>query len=354
MSTTPELPMEHRIPRLVVSGVDYNDVRTILGRVEREGDWPGAWESMAQMHEGLGDEALRLGRHVTAGQALVRAAIYYHFGAAGNVHDAAEKGRLQSRQRAAYRKAAPHLDPPAEIIEIAFDGILFPANLRLPRGGPRPAPCVLLNPGSDSTKEEFHTLENAFLERGLATCSFDGPGQSLTWQQMKLRPDFEKPVGAVIDALQRRGDIDGGRIGIWGRSFGGYAAPRAASLEPRLAACVSAGGFYDLLDIWDGLPVMVKDILTFGFGVPDHAAAREAARAYTLRGALGRMRCPLLIVHSGLDLVCPVAESERMKAEAGGPATLAIFPEGHHVCDNIPYKARPLTADWLAEQLRAG
>jgi len=28
-----------------------------------------------------------------------------------------------------------------------------------------------------------------------------------------------------------------------------------------------------------------------------------------------------------------------------------LFEEGNHVCNNIPYKYRPLTADWLAERL---
>jgi hypothetical protein len=28
-----------------------------------------------------------------------------------------------------------------------------------------------------------------------------------------------------------------------------------------------------------------------------------------------------------------------------------VFPEGNHVCFNIPYKFRPLTADFMAEVL---
>ena len=73
---------------------------------------------------------------------------------------------------------------------------------------------------------------------------------------MKLRHDFEKPVGAVIDALSRRPEIDAARIGIWGRSFGGYAAPRAASFEHRLKACISIGGFYDMGEIWERFPAI--------------------------------------------------------------------------------------------------
>jgi hypothetical protein len=30
-----------------------------------------------------------------------------------------------------------------------------------------------------------------------------------------------------------------------------------------------------------------------------------------------------------------------------------IYPEGNHVCNNIPYKYRPLVADWMWEVLNA-
>jgi hypothetical protein len=29
-----------------------------------------------------------------------------------------------------------------------------------------------------------------------------------------------------------------------------------------------------------------------------------------------------------------------------------MYPEGTHVCNNIPYKYRPLVADWMVERLR--
>ena len=32
-------------------------------------------------------------------------------------------------------------------------------------------------------------------------------------------------------------------------------------------------------------------------------------------------------------------------------ATLLLYPEGNHVCNNIPYKYRPAMADWMRERL---
>jgi hypothetical protein len=47
----------------------------------------------------------------------------------------------------------------------------------------------------------------------------------------------------------------------------------------------------------------------------------------------------------------PVAEGERLARAAGGPTEFVVFEEGNHVCFNISYKFRPLTADWTAERL---
>jgi len=341
--------IQHRFPRFLAAGVDYNDAHTMLSKVTRMDQWLPVWEELGQTHETMGEAALADGRLLTAGEAFQRASLYFHIGQSVSFGDRAEKERMQERQRAAYAKAAPHLAIPASIIDIPYNGDSFPANLRVPASD-GPVPCVMLTCGADSTKEEFYTLENEFLKRGIATCSYDGPGQSLTLKKWPLRPDWEVPVGAVMDALSARPEIDGDRIGIWGRSYGGYAAPRAA-IDPRMKACISIGGFYAMVDLWDRLPFTVQDTLRFGFGDATVDQGRETAKGFTLEGVLGRITCPLLIVHSGMDEICPVEESQRMIDEAGDDAELVIFPEGNHVCDNIPFKARPLMADWMAAKL---
>jgi hypothetical protein len=53
-----------------------------------------------------------------------------------------------------------------------------------------------------------------------------------------------------------------------------------------------------------------------------------------------------------LDRLIPAAHAERLATEAPG-AQLVMYEEGNHVCNNIPYKYRPLAGDWLAERLGA-
>jgi acetyl esterase/lipase len=60
-----------------------------------------------------------------------------------------------------------------------------------------------------------------------------------------MRPDWENVVTPVVDYLLMRPDVDPARIALYGGSFGGYLAPRAAAFEHRLAACIADAALFD-------------------------------------------------------------------------------------------------------------
>jgi hypothetical protein len=70
----------HNLPRYVAIGVDPNDAQRLIPRIERWEDWCRLWSEEAARHEALAKEAADKGRVVTAAEAYVRAAIYYHCG----------------------------------------------------------------------------------------------------------------------------------------------------------------------------------------------------------------------------------------------------------------------------------
>ena len=61
-----------------------------------------------------------------------------------------------------------------------------------------------------------------------------------------LRPDWENVVTPVLDYALSRPDVDPARVALIGLSLGAHLAPRAASAEHRLAACIADCGSYDL------------------------------------------------------------------------------------------------------------
>jgi len=336
-------------PRLLAQGVDYNDFVRTTGRIETWNQWLPAWCETGDSHGELARQAEARGRLLSAGEAYVQAALCYHFGKFVWLVDL-EKHRAAAEKAVLSLRAAHRLlDPTAERAQAPLEGTTMTGNLRRPRGRERP-PLVFLLPGLDSTKEEFFYWENVFLARGLATLSLDGPGQGETGYATRIRPDYEVAVAAMLDALASRRDLDLDRVGTVGVSLGGYYAPRAAAFEPRLKAVAAIGGPYNFGECWPMLPSLTREGFRHHSGARDEAEARAKALQLDLSGALPRLRQPLLVVFGKLDRLIPWQHAERVAAEAPN-AELVIYPEGNHVCNNIPYKYRPLVADWIGEKL---
>jgi pimeloyl-ACP methyl ester carboxylesterase len=336
-------------PRFTSQGVDYNDfVRTTSG-LEHWGDWLDVWCATADVHAGLAREAEAQGRLLTSGEAWISAALCYHFAKFVWMLDMAKYRAAADKAVAALYNGHKYLDPSAERIEVAFDGAAIVGNLRRPSGSRRP-PLVLLLPGLDSTKEEFYYWEEVFLKRGMAALSLDGPGQGEAGYTTHIRADYEAAVSAVLDAVAGRSDLDMTRVGAVGVSLGGYYAPRAAAFEPRIKAVSPIGGPYNFGECWDGLPSLTRETYQHHSGAKDAQGARAHAGTLDLGPVLGRVRQPMLVIFGKLDRLIPYQHAERVAAEAPN-AQLVMYENGNHVCNNLPYKYRPLVADWLREKL---
>jgi 2,6-dihydroxypseudooxynicotine hydrolase len=269
--------------------------------------------------------------------------------------------------------------------------------LRLPaqdQYGAGPHPAIVLVPGLDSAKEEFRSTEALFLERGVATFSVDGPGQGESEYDTAIRGDWEEPGAAILDTLAAQPGIDSERMGVWGVSLGGYYAPRIASADPRVRACVALAGPYDFGECWDRLPPLTREAFRVRSRSADDAAARRVAHTLSLDGRAERISCPLLVVTGKRDRLIPWLHGVRLARTAGrrwsagearrergtgdrapeehagvisGPrsrrsaaevdeheapaGTLLLLEEGNHGCMNVAAQHRQRTADWVARRL---
>ncbi|MPZ88230.1 MAG: alpha/beta fold hydrolase [Nitriliruptorales bacterium] len=326
---------------------DFVEVTSALDRWE---DWCSAWSARAAVHERLGREALASGHGLTAGELLTTAAVCYHFAKFLFVSDLDQQRAAHRRAVDCHTEALSRLDPPGERVEIPYQGTLLAGVLRRPPGVGRP-PVMLMIPGLDSAKEEFTTNQAPFLARGIATLAVDGPGQGEAEYDLPIRGDYEVPVTAACDWLEDRDDLDTGRIGLWGVSLGGYYAPRAAAFEPRVRACLALGGPYTFADSWDQVPSLTREAFRVRSHLETDEQAREHAATLSLEGVAERITCPLFVVFGKQDRLIPYQAAERLAAEASGPTTLLLVPDGGHIANNRPYVYRSQSADWMAEQL---
>jgi dienelactone hydrolase len=346
------MAISHWAPRFTMNGVTAGDFERITTGLERWADWCGAWSAVAAEHEKLGRDALAAGREMSAGAHLSQAAVYYHFAKFLFVDDL---GQMRAAHMAAVRclnDALPHLDPPGRRIEIPFEGSHMVGVLRQPPGA-GPHPVVIMIPGLDSAKEELRSTEELFLERGLATFSVDGPGQGEAEYDLAIRGDWEVPGAAIIEYLSTEPTLDAGRIGVWGVSLGGYYAPRVASGDERVRACVALAGPFIFAEHWDQRPVLTREAFRVRSKSADMDGARAVGGQLSMEGRAGLIRGPLLAVMGKLDRLIPWEDAARLVKEAGGPAELLLLEQGNHGCANLAPFHRYLTADWVAEQLGA-
>ncbi|MDH6119386.1 S9 family peptidase [Kitasatospora sp. GAS204B] len=328
--------------RVVGGGADPFEYDRVTAALTSLYDWPAALVQAGRAHLGAGERAEAAGNTVSAAAAYRTAAGWLHCATVLPHPDRAALAGAEAAADQAMHRSLALLEPAA----VRIEGPGFIGRLRRPAGVARP-PLVVLVPGMDSSKEEFHDVADALLDRGLAVAAVDGPGQGLLAASSAPEPDYDKVVGAVLDVLDAHSDLDHERIGVIGLSMGGYYAALTAAREPRVRATATVSG-PTALD-WAELPPFVTETLTQRCGSED--AAREFARLLDLTPVAGSISEPLLVVDGGLDRIPGVTNGAPLAAAAPRGEYLLVA-HGDHLLGNARAQWLPATADWLAARLR--
>lgn len=80
------------------------------------------------------------------------------------------------------------------------------------------------------------------LQRGINVLTYEGPGQPTRRRQQNSGsvPNWEEVITPVGDFALSCSEADPEAIVLFGMSFGGFLAPRAAAYEHRLAAVIAS------------------------------------------------------------------------------------------------------------------
>ncbi len=340
----------HWAPRFTANGVPAVDFERVTKDLQSWDEWCAAFSTGAELYEELGAAALSKKHYKSAGAHYRTAAAFYHFAKFVFVRHYEEMKVAHMNAVRCRNIAIKYIEFPGERVEIPFEGAKMVGILRKPHGE-GPFPIVILVPGLDSTKEEFLPTENLFLERGMAILSIDGPGQGEAEYDLPIRADWEVPGRAIVDYLETRSDVDPEKIAVWGVSLGGYYAPRFASGDPRIKACVSLCGPYNLGKIWDQLPDLTRETYTVRSFSKNQEDAQKHALNLTNEGRFDLIKCPTLIVAGKVDRLFPWEDAVKVHEATKSVSELLLLERGNHGCANVPNEHRYFTADWMAEKL---
>ncbi len=338
--------------RFVAGGVPIADFIEVTNSIDLWKDWCAAWSARGAIHEAIGREALENGFGYSAGQHLTTAAVCYHFGKFLFCEFPDEMAVAHKKAVECRTLALPHLAAPGERVEIPYEGKSMFANLRKPANADHP-PVVIMIPGMDSTKEEFHFSEQLFLDRGMAVLSVDGPGQGEGEYDFPIRHDYEVPARVMMDWVEARDDLDGGNIGLSGASMGGYYVPRVAARESRVKAAIANGGAFNVLNNFDQRPDTLKEAYRLRTHSATVAEAREKTRAFDLEGVARDITCPMFIIGGKEDRITSYKDAERLGSEVSGPVVLMLIEGANHVAHNRGHMFKTQAADWMAGHLGA-
>ncbi len=346
-----------RMEQFIRRGVDRAQAEAIfhkLSSLDAE-PWVAEWTRLAQPWEARARQLEAQGKTAEARDAYMKAVTLYSIAKFPVINHPAKQAAYR-KEIELYLRAAKYFDVPLERVTIPFENTQIVGYLRKPPGVSKP-PVVIVTGGIDVYKEDRDVSD--MLGVGLAAFSMDmpGAGECPVW----YTPDAGRLYSATIDYLQSRADLDGSRIGILGRSYGGYWGGKMAYVEPaRVKAAVMWGGpiHYTFQQDWlEYLKTEKKylwpllDSMIYAHHVSDYAELAKVAPAMSLKteGWLDKPSAPVLALNGEKDpWISP--KDVLVLAESGpSPKALRLYPDGTHMGDNPG--STPMVARWLRDQL---
>lgn len=224
----------------------------------------------------------------------------------------------------------------------ASDGLTLSGWLHRPADADGPGPTVLYFHGGPEAEERpgFSYLFPPLVDAGFTVFAANvrgstGAGRAFSHaDERELRPRGIEDVADCVRFLVGAGIADPSRIGVSGRSYGGYLTMVALTWFPRLfAGGVAICGMSDLRTFYRDTEPWIAQAAVPKYGDP--ATDTDLLTALSPITRIDALRTPILLAHGENDTNVPVTESTRFFAAAKERrvrSELLLFDdEGHEI-----------------------
>ncbi len=204
-----------------------------------------------------------------------------------------------------------------------FDDREIPAFYYRPAGdGPHPVLVSIHGGPEGQARPYFHALTQYLVrEKGVAVLvpnvrGSDGYGKSyLLMDNGFKREDSVKDIGALLDWVGQRPELDASRMAVLGGSYGGYMV--LASLVhfgERLRAGVDVVGISNFVTFLENTKAYRRDLRRAEYGDERDPAMRKHLQAISPSNHADQIRSALFVAHGANDPRVPLSETDQIVA----------------------------------------
>lgn len=246
---------------------------------------------------------------------------------------------LLAAPRARGRQA--HVEPVLRTYR-GEDGLALHGWLFRPRTAPGPLPTLVWLHGGPEAQERpvFQPLFQALVANGVSVFAPNVRGSGGYGRSFACADDHDRRFVSITDVratagfLVEAGLAQADRLGVAGRSYGGYLTLVALAWYPELFRIgVDVCGIADFASFYADTEPWIAEAAVTKYGDPrgDAALLRELS---PLR-RLDRITAPLLVVHGAHDTNVPLGEARQvvdgLRQRGCAPAFLLFDDEGHEL-----------------------
>jgi dipeptidyl aminopeptidase/acylaminoacyl peptidase len=222
------------------------------------------------------------------------------------------------------------------------DGLPLSGWLFRPSGAFGATPTLIWLHGGPEAQERpiFQPLFQALLAEGVAVFAPNVRGSGGYGRTFSQADDLDRrfvaitDVRAAVSSLVEQGLADPTRIGVSGRSYGGYLTLVALAWFPELFRVgVDVCGISDFSTFYEQTEPWIAAAAVTKYGDPEaHATLLQELSPIH---SVDRITAPLLVVHGRYDTNVPIVEAEQiveaLRDRGASPGFLLFDDEGHEV-----------------------
>ncbi len=223
----------------------------------------------------------------------------------------------------------------------AKDGTSIPAWLYVPPGKGKHPVVVSWHGGPEAQERPtFQPIAQLLVQGGVAVLipnvrGSDGYGKAfLAMDDGVKREEALGDIGATLDWIATRSDLDASRVGVFGGSYGGYMVLATAAFFPsRIRSAVDVVGISSIPTFLESTAPYRRDLRRAEYGDERDPAVRAVQERISPLNKVGDITAALYVIQGKNDPRVPQSEAEQIVAAVQGKGKeawyLLALDEGH-------------------------